>query len=104
MLQRLRELLAALSDRTFHFVAAPNTAVPFLVWGEDGATALLAEDRHAETGMTGTVDLFTKAEAEPLFDGVQDALERSGAAWYLNSVQFEDDTGLIHYEWVWSVV
>ena len=32
------------------------------------------------------------------------ALEGIGASWYLNSVQYEEDTGLIHYEWYWEVV
>ena len=32
------------------------------------------------------------------------ALDAAGIAWYLNSIQYEEDTGLIHYEWVWEVV
>ena len=35
---------------------------------------------------------------------VEDALDEIGAAWYLNSVQFENDTGLIHIEWVVETV
>ena len=48
--------------------------------------------------------LFTKNEDDPLFERIPAALESIGASWYLNSVQYEDDTGLIHYEWYWEVV
>ena len=34
--------------------------------------------------------------------GVEASLDELGASWYLNSVQYESDTGLIHYEWVWQ--
>lgn len=36
-------------------------------------------------------------------ESVPQALDRSGEiAWYLNSVQYEEDTELIHYEWAWE--
>ena len=48
--------------------------------------------------------LYTKTDKDPLFSAIPEALEDIGAAWYLNSVQYEEDTGLIHYEWVWEVL
>ena len=36
-------------------------------------------------------------------ESVPQALDQSGEiAWYLNSVQYEEDTELIHYEWAWE--
>jgi hypothetical protein len=31
---------------------------------------------------------------------VEAVLNAAGASWYLNTIQFEEDTGYIHYEWV----
>ena len=36
-------------------------------------------------------------------DKIQAALTAACILFYLNSVQYEDDTELIHYEWVWEV-
>lgn len=33
---------------------------------------------------------------------VQEALDEV-SSWQLNSIQYEDDTGLTHYEWTWEV-
>lgn len=103
-LERLRGALAACGERVYRYAAAPNTAPPYLVWGEDGDNDLSADDRHAERCWTGTVDLYTRTEDDPLTRAVPAALEGVGAAWSLNSVQYEEDTGLIHYEWVWEAV
>lgn len=103
MLERLRDALAALTERTYHYHAPPNTAPPYLVWMENGADDLTADNSHAERCLTGTVDLFTRQEGDPLISSVPTALEQAGAAWYLSSVQYEEDTGLIHYEWAWEV-
>ena len=104
MLETLQAALAALTDACYHYVAAPNTAPPYIVWAEDGDNDLAADNGHGERSYTGTVDLYTKSDADPLFSQIPTALDQIGAAWYLNSVQYEEATGLIHYEWVWEVV
>lgn len=103
MLQRLQQALAALGN-AYHYVAEPNAVPPYIIWIEDGDNDLMAGNVHAERCYTGTIDLYTKAEFDPLLDSIPSALENIGAAWYLNSVQYEDDTSLIHYEWAWEVI
>jgi hypothetical protein len=76
----------------------------YFVWQEDGANDLEAGNIHIEKAVTGTTDLFTKREFDPWKDAFEQSLDRSGLAWYLNSVQYEEDTGFWHYEWVWEVV
>lgn len=56
-----------------------------------------------EQAITGTTDYFTRDEFDPAIDRIQDANQSLGIAWRLNSVQYEDDTELIHYEWSWEV-
>ena len=75
----------------------------YFVWQEDGANDLQAENAHAEQSVTGTTDLFTKQELDPWAAGLEASLSEYQIAWYLNSVQFEEDTGFWHYEWVWEV-
>ena len=76
----------------------------YFVWQEDGANDFEAGNRHLEKAVTGTTDLFTKQEFDPWKDAFEISLDSSGEiSWHLNSVQYEEDTGFIHYEWVWEV-
>lgn len=76
----------------------------YFVWQEDGADDLVADNHHVEKAVTGTTDLFTKVEFDPWREALESQLDKSpDIVWYLNSVQFEHDTGYWHYEWVWSV-
>lgn len=104
MLEHLKKALSALTEYCYHYVADPNSTPPYITWMEDGGNDLSADDLHAERCYTGSAHLFTKVEEDPLFSAIQAALEGIGASWYLNSVQYEEDTGLIHYEWYWEVI
>lgn len=104
LLQKIREALVPLENSVFHYVAAPNSTPPYIVWSEDGDNDLLASNGHAERSITGTVDLYTKTENDPLIDSIPQALESAGVAWYFNSFQYETETGLLHFEWAWEVV
>lgn len=75
----------------------------YFVWQEDGANDFIAGNRHAESAVTGTTDLFTKREFDPWVKDFEDSLNACGIAWSLNSIQYEPDTGFYHYEWVWEV-
>lgn len=75
----------------------------YFVWQEDGSNDLAAGNGHAERAVTGTTDLFTKREFDPWADALGESLSEYGIAWYLSSVQFEEDTGFWHTEWVWEV-
>lgn len=39
----------------------------------------------------------------PWAEELGEALSSHGIAWYLSGVQYEEDTGFFHYEWVWEV-
>ena len=76
----------------------------YFVWQEDGSNDLTADGAHAEGAVQGTTDLFTKREFDPWAEELGESLSSHGVAWYLNSVQYEEDTGFFHYEWVWEVL
>lgn len=102
-LDTIKNALLGLTSRVYHYAVEPNANPPYIVWQEDGANDLEAGNRHIERAYTGTIDLYTLEDGDPLMESVPQALDRSGEiAWYLNSVQYEEDTELIHYEWAWE--
>lgn len=102
-LNRIRNALLSVTPEVYHFHAHKPKA-PYIVWAEDGqGDTVFANGRMQNQAIAGTVDLFTdKPEDMALFDQVQEALD-GVCAWRLNSVQYEDDTGLTHYEWAWEI-
>lgn len=102
-LRQMGEAFATVTKNAYHYFR-PVTSFPALIWAESGeADSFHADNRKACQTIQGTVDLFTKTEFDPLLDDVQTALEGLGVAWYLSSVQYEDETNAIHYEWTWEV-
>ena len=52
----------------------------------------------------GSVDLYTRGKEMMIVAAVESALENvCGASWYLNSEQYEHETGLIHREFVFQI-
>ena len=52
----------------------------------------------------GSVDLFTHGKEMLIVAAVESALENvCGGSWYLNSEQYERETGLIHREFVFQI-
>lgn len=88
-----------------HFDRPKDKPKHWIVWQEDGeAESFYGDGRKGEQQARGTIDCFTKIEYDPLLDEIQDALEAApNIAWNLESVQYEDDTKLIHYEWSFRV-
>lgn len=77
----------------------------YFVWQEDGSDDLLADNRHVESLVTGTTDLFTRQEFDPWKGLFEAALnDTPGIVWELNSIQYEEKTGFWHYEWAWGVI
>lgn len=99
----LKDALVGVTKNTYHYFAPPNTSPPYVVWAEDGANDFIVDDKHLEIVMSGTIDLFTLDENDPLMGSIPQALNGIPCAWYLNSVQYEEDTKLIHYEWAFEV-
>ena len=77
----------------------------YFVWQEENQNDLVVDNRHGESIVTGTTDFFTKMEFDPWKEAFEAALNDDPyIAWNLESVQYEEETGLYHYEWLWRVV
>lgn len=102
-LMKIRDALSHI-DNVHHYLRPAKGKPPFIVWQEDGsATDMWADSRMSEQQIHGTIDLFTETEYDPLVDQIQTALNGVMAGWSLLSVQYEDETNLIHYEWEWNI-
>ena len=77
----------------------------YLVIGLDAeANSLQADGHKVNQAPQGTVDLFSKTNDRENMMAVQNVLDGlDGCAWYFNSKQYEDDTRLIHWEWVFTL-
>lgn len=84
--------------RAYHYRAPENTAPGYAVWQEIAGGAVEAENRHAEDSFEIALDYFTKTEFDENIDAIEAFLQGFGS-WTLESVQFEYETGYIHYEW-----
>lgn len=103
-LQWFGSQLASVVTRTYHYTKAANAAVPYCVWTEIGETDdFSADNTKAEQTIGGTINYFTKQEYDPVIDNIQALLNNNRLTWRLESVQYEPDTNLIHYEWSWGI-
>lgn len=102
-LDELQGALLAVMPEVYHF-HAHKPKPPYIVWAEDGAgDTVFANGRLRNQVIAGTVDLYTDdPEDTTIFENLQAALDRV-CAWRLNAIQYEEDTGLTHYEWTWEV-
>lgn len=104
---KLRQIgvrLASITSNCFHYWR-PVSQVPCLMWYESGETNSFHADNHKrEQNITGTCDFYTKTEFDPLIDEIQNALDDMELVWSISSIQYEDETKMIHYEWTWEVV
>ena len=62
------------------------------------------DDTHQDRAWEGSVDLFTHGKEMMIVAAVETALETvCEGSWYLNSEQYERETGLIHREFVFQM-
>ena len=62
------------------------------------------DDGKVDRAWEGSVDLFTKGKEMMIVAAVESALESvCTGSWYLNSEQYERETGLIHREFVFQI-
>ena len=77
---------------------------PYIVWSEDGsAGSVHASNRMQEQTATGTIDLYTKLDSDPLFSAIQNALNDAEISFRWESTQYEPLTKIIHHEFVFEV-
>ena len=101
LVEALRQLNLPLAE--YAWDVRPDT--DYLVIAPDTeASSLQADNQKVCQSPQGTIDLFSFGNDRVIMQSVQDVLNGfDGCAWYFNSVQYEDDTRLLHWEWVFSL-
>ena len=101
LVETLRQLNIPLAE--YAWDTRPDT--DYMVIAIDGEVNNMTADNHqTNQAPEGTIDLYSKSNDRELVHQIQNALRGfDGCAWYLNSVQYEDDTRLLHWEWVFSL-
>ncbi len=105
-LQSLRDAFVSVHPATYHYHRPARAAAPFAVWKEDHEDLSIETNNcKAEQGVAGYLDYFTIMEFDPVVDAFQECLNGIDDCkyWNLDSVDKEDETGLIHYRWSWRV-
>lgn len=105
-LYKIRDALTSITDlKVYHYFRVVKD-VPYCIWAEDGeGDSLWTSNHQSEQVITGTIDYFTRVEFDENVTNIQNALnDIENCGWQLNSIQYEDDTNLIHYEWGFQIV
>lgn len=103
-LRAVQAAFAALDIPTVRHYYRTDLNPPYLLWAESGeGESYWADNSIAEQVISGDVDYFTRTEFDPSVDAIQDALISVARAWRLDSVDYEEETNLIHYHWTFEV-
>lgn len=96
-------LLALLPDKVYHFKAV-GASYPYVVWAEESPGApMMANNKHAELVITGSIRYYTMTEFDVTVDDIQKALDNAGVANRLTQISYNQDTDIIEYWWDWEV-
>lgn len=103
-LLQVQQALLTVTNNVFHYTAL-KAIPPYIVWAEDsGGQQIQADNIMSGQVIQGTIDYFTLTENDANVEEIQAALTAAEISFFLNSVQFEEETGYIHFEWVFEVV
>lgn len=105
-IMKIKDALTSIENLKVYHYWRPRLQAPFCVWAEDGEGNSIHTNNHkSEQVITGTIDYFTRDEFDEMVENIQNALNTTeNVGWQLLSVQFEDETNLIHYEWEFEVI
>lgn len=102
-LSTIKDICTSVTQRSWHYTALDKDAA-YCVWAEDSEYSGIQTDNYKGGQMVeGTIDYYTKDEDDANIEAFQKALNKARIWWYLASVQYEDETGFLHYEWVWKI-
>ena len=87
-----------------HHYKRTEVSAPFGVWAEQYETnSDFADNSKTTQGVSVQLDYYTQEEFDSTIDDLQAYLNENGYPWSLDSVQFEDETNMIHYSWSFTV-
>lgn len=87
------------------WVDAAKLKTDYGVYALDSRVDMMANNKHSERFVGGTVDFFAISDAGTVQAAkIEGALETCGCFWRKESKQYENNTGYTHHEWVFYVL
>ncbi|MEG1106503.1 MAG: hypothetical protein RSD63_08695 [Eubacterium sp.] len=103
-LTKVKEALLTVTNNVYH-QCANGASGNYIVWQEDSAgETMFGNGNMEERAIEGTIDFFTKNEFDKKIEAIEKALTQGSVFFKLNAIQFEEDTGYTHYEWIFEVM
>lgn len=104
-LEKVQNALTGVNGLTVYHYWRYSVNPPYCIWQEDSSTGIQTDNHKGEMGLSGSIHYFTLTEYDANVDNIQNALNGvENLFWALNSVQYEDDTNLIHHEWRFTIL
>lgn len=102
-LNKVRDALLTVSENVGHYEVLEKKD-QYIVWAEDsGGNRLSGDNMLLGQAIQGQVHYYTRMENDPNVDEIPNALNGAKISFYLEAVQYEDETKYIHYTWVFEV-
>lgn len=101
-INKLKTALDTTGYKFAHYAWAKAPSGDYGVYAEDDQRSLWGNGHMAEHTTIGTIDYFTRDDTGTPKSTIESVLNGIDISWYLNSIQYENDTGYIHYEWVFE--
>lgn len=99
LLTRLRATGVAFAEMGWR--PAPATGCYGVISQEPGGDAVYGDNGTEDRARAYSIDLFARSKGKTEAALIESELDgMDGCAWYLTSVQYEEDTGITHWEWV----
>ena len=105
------DLISALNATGIHFaegewLEADELREDYGVDALDGRRDMLADGKHSEKMLEGTVDLFCRSSrGDDKANLIEAAMDSIGCPWRLEyGPHYEEETGYTHWEWVFNVL
>lgn len=103
-LEGLKNILTEMPCDVFRYYALKKSD-QYMVWSEDGEGAPMeADNQKQEQVLSGYIDYFTRSANDANIEMLQRLLKSAEISFSLHSVQYEEETGYIHYEWKFEVI
>ena len=105
-LQKIKNALASIENLKVYHYWRPRLEAPYCTWQENGeGDSLYASNHKKEQVISGVIDYYTLTDFDPMVDTIQDKINSiENLGWSLVSVDFEDDTRLIHFSWDFEII
>ena len=99
---KVKEALLEVTEEVSHYEASQK-GCHYIVYAEDGEGAgVHGDNQKLLQSIEGTIDLYTKKDRDPWVEGIQRSLKRKRIAFRLSEVSYEQETGYLHYQWIFE--